>query len=166
MKRLLVMRHAKSSWDDESIADHERPLNPRGERNAPQMGKYVVEQQYVPDLILVSTAVRAVATAELFVAGAGCKIPVGLDRNLYHADVENYCDTVREGADSEKTLLVISHNPGVERWIYAITGEFETMPTAAIAVIHFSEKLDWVDINSLTKGSLEAVWRPKEIFGE
>ncbi len=164
MKRLLIMRHAKSSWEDETLSDHERPLNPRGQRNAPQMGEYLVANDRVPQLILSSTALRAVSTAQLLVTGLGREVPTGLDKSLYHADVEDFCDTVRNTAYSENTLMVISHNPGVERWVYAITGEFETMPTAAIACIQFPAELYWTDMTSLTSGKLTHIWRPKEIF--
>ncbi len=164
MKRLLVMRHAKSSWEDKSLPDHKRPLNERGQRDAPQMGQYLARMDCVPDLILSSTADRAVSTARLVVSGLGRKVPVGLEKILCDADVEEFCDVVRFGADAENNVLVISHNPGVERWVYALTGEFETMPTASVAVIDLPDKLDWSDINSLTKGTLANVWRPKEVL--
>lgn len=164
MKRLLIMRHAKSSWDDESIPDHDRKLNERGIRVAPLMGKFVKQQGLSPDIILSSSALRAIKTAELFVAGFGRKIPIGIEKGLYRADVEEFCDTVREGAENESTVMVISHNPGAERWAYALTGKFETLSTAAIAVVRLSEKMDWFDLTSRTKGDLEHIWRPKEVL--
>jgi phosphohistidine phosphatase len=128
------------------------------------MGEFVKEQGLKPDLILVSTANRAIRTAELFALGFGRKIPMGIEKDLYNADVEEFCDTVREAAETESTVLVISHNPGVERWVYALTGKFETIPTAGLAVIRLSDKLDWIDLSSLTKGELESVWRPREVL--
>ena len=164
MKRLLIMRHAKSSWDDESIPDHDRKLNDRGLRVAPLMGGFVKQQGLAPDIILTSSATRAIKTAELFNTGFGKKIPIVIEKSLYRADVEEFCDTIREGAETESTVLVISHNPGVERWIYALTGKFETIPTAAIASIRLSDKIDWFDLTSLTQGDLENVWRPREVL--
>lgn len=158
------MRHAKSSWDDESIPDHDRKLNDRGVRVAPLMGRFVKQQGLSPDIILTSSASRAIKTAELFVAGYGRKIPIGIEKGLYRADVEEFCDTVREGAETESTVLIISHNPGVERWAYALTGKFESLSTASIAVIRISDKLDWFDLASRTKGELENVWRPREVL--
>ncbi len=164
MKRLLIMRHAKSSRDDASITDHDRPLNERGNRVAPLMGKFARSQNLKPDLILTSTAKRALRTAELFTSGFGAKLPMCVEKSLYNADVEQFCDTVREVADNESTLMVVSHNPGVERWIYALTGKFETVPTATIAVVSLSNKMDWCDLSSLTSGQLEHIWRPREVL--
>jgi phosphohistidine phosphatase len=147
MKRLLIMRHAKSSWDDESIPDHDRKLNDRGLRVAPLMGGFVKQQGLTPDIILTSSALRAIKTAELFNAGFGKKIPIGIEKSLYRADVEEFCDIVREGAEAESTVLVISHNP-----------------TAAIASVRLSDKLDWFDLTSRTKGDLDNVWRPREVL--
>ncbi len=166
MKRLLIMRHAKSSRDDANLPDEKRPLNSRGQRDAPLMGELAASKNIVPELILSSTAVRAATTAELFVKGLGKRTRLGLDRNLYRADVEEFCDSLREGADSEKSVMIVSHNPGVERWVYALTGQFETMPTAAIAVVRLSDKVEWQELTALTKGELETVWRPREVLSE
>ena len=164
VKQLLVMRHAKSSWDDESLSDHDRPLNGRGRRVAPLMGQYLVDQKTLPDLVLSSTAMRAATTAHLVVEATGQPIPVGLDQNLYAADIDDFFGTLAHCNGSESTVMVVSHNPGVERCVHALTGKYESMPTAAIAVIELDTEGDWHDIDAMTRASLAVIWRPKEAF--
>ena len=64
----------------------------------------------------------------------------------------------------QSVVMVVSHNPGVEHWVYSMTGEFETMPTATVAVIQISGKLPWSQLDSETRGVLTEIWRPREIF--
>ncbi|MFG0335704.1 MAG: SixA phosphatase family protein, partial [Maioricimonas sp. JB049] len=84
MKTLLLMRHAKSSWADPSKADHDRPLNARGKRDAPRMGQWLLEQNLVPDRIVSSTARRARKTASRVASGCGYTAEIVHERALYH----------------------------------------------------------------------------------
>ena len=162
-KQLLVMRHAKSSWEDEMLSDHDRPLNPRGLRDAPRMGTWLIEHDQVPDRIFSSTANRALTTARM-VAETLPNEPVLIEeRRLYHAHREDYQEVIACYADDASRLLVVSHNPGSEEWINFLTGEFVVMPTAAVAVISFSEDFRWTKIYQRKCGQLVDVWRPKEI---
>jgi phosphohistidine phosphatase len=164
MKQLMLMRHAKSSWKDASLPDHDRPLNRRGRDNAPQMGRFVALQHCLPAIILSSTAKRALQTAAAFVKGCGQNIPVVPDPALYHADVPDYCESVATQAGLEPRIMVISHNPGLEEWLWQLTNRYERLPTAAIAIVEFREPFQWTEIGGRQADQLAEVWRPKEVL--
>ena len=164
MKQLLIMRHAKSSWADGGISDHDRALNNRGQANAPLMGQFTAEQGCLPDAILSSTANRAISTAELFVEGCGRDIPIMQRRGLYHPSIADYDEAIRCLPGDPRRVLVVSHNPGSEEWVYRLTQQYETMPTATIAVLGFSDTFTWSKISDEPPAELMAVWRPKEVL--
>ena len=162
MKKLLVMRHAKSSWDDPTLSDHDRPLNKRGFRDAPRMGRWLAEQNLRPDLVLSSTASRAVETVKLVVAEFTQPPRVEFDASLYLATQSQWRSTIPLYADQEETLLIVGHNPGLEHLINTLTGRHETIPTAAI--VHLVLNCDsWEEINDDVDVNLIDVWKPKEI---
>ncbi|MDX1395448.1 MAG: histidine phosphatase family protein [Gemmatimonadota bacterium] len=162
MKTLLVLRHAKSSWDDSSLRDHDRPLNPRGVRDAPRMGKLIASEDLVPDAIISSTARRALATAEL-AAGAMPDAPeIETTRDLYMASPHSYLDVLADHAGAVDRVMVVGHNPGITALVTRLTGQLEEMPTAALAVIELDID-DWADIHGAKRGRLAGFWRPKEL---
>ena len=135
---LLLMRHAKSDWGQPGLADHERPLNPRGERDAPRLGRWLREDGLEPAAALVSTARRARQTAEAVLAAAGAEgAPSRTTRRLYGAGPEEIFRAVREAAaDGElpgaaSPLLVVAHNPGMEE--LAARCERNAAPAGGIA---------------------------------
>lgn len=143
LRRLVVLRHAKSAWPA-GVEDHERPLAPRGRRDAPAAGRALAEGDWLPDLALCSTAVRARQTWEFASAQWGTPPPVRLDPRLYAADVPDLLQTVREVPASVETLLVIGHNPGLAELVLELAGDGldDTLdrvrvkfPTSAIAVL-------------------------------
>ena len=143
LRRLVVLRHAKSAWPD-GVPDHERPLAPRGRRDAPAAGRALVEADCLPDLALCSTAVRARQTWELASAQWGTPPPVRQDPRLYAADVTDLLRVVHEVSPEVETLLLIGHNPGLEDLVLELAGdslddmldEVRTkFPTSAIAVL-------------------------------
>ena len=162
MKTLLVLRHAKSSWNDPALDDHERPLNKRGRRDAPRMGELVREYGLIPDVIISSDAVRARLTAEAVAEAARYAGEILLDPRLYlacPADILSLLTAVRENAG---TVMIIGHNPGLEELVEQLTGERQDLPTAALAQIGLPID-QWRDLKASTRGTLLGLWRPKEL---
>jgi len=162
MKTLLVLRHAKSSWDDPALDDHERPLNKRGQRDAPRMGALVREYGLVPDVVISSDALRARLTAEAVAETARYTGEILLDPDLYMAgpaDILSLLPRVRENAD---TVMIVGHNPGLEQLVEQLTGERQDLPTAALAQIGLPID-QWRDFKRWMRGTLVGVWRPKEL---
>jgi phosphohistidine phosphatase len=162
MKTLLVLRHAKSSWNDSALGDHERPLNERGRRDGPRMGRLLREYGLIPDIVISSDAVRAQRTAEAVAEAARYVGEILLDERLYlasPADILSLLRTVREDADR---IMVVGHNPGLEGLVEQLTGEREDMPTATLAQIVLP--IDrWGDLQPSTRGTLVGLWRPGEL---
>ena len=135
MKILYVLRHAKSSWDNESLSDFERPLNDRGERTAPFVGQVMAERSYVPATIVSSPAKRAASTAEMAKGSAGFDTEIRYDDRIYEASPNTLRQVVSELDDAIDSAMIVGHNPGMEGFVRYLTGEMEPMPTAALAVI-------------------------------
>ncbi|MGI5452909.1 SixA phosphatase family protein [Streptomyces sp. CA-249302] len=143
LRRLVVLRHAKSAWPT-GVADHERPLAPRGRRDAPAAGRALAEADCLPDLALCSTAVRARQTWELAAGQWGTPPPVRRDRRLYGAEADELLDVVHEVSPEVETLLLVGHNPGLEELVLELAGDGLDdaldqvrlkFPTSAIAVL-------------------------------
>jgi phosphohistidine phosphatase len=143
LRHLVVLRHAKSAWP-EGVADHERPLAPRGRRDAPAAGRALAEADLLPDLALCSTAVRARQTWDLASAQWGTPPPVRIDTRLYAADASDLLTVVRTVPVEVDTLLLIGHNPGLEELVLDLAGDSldgaldevrVKFPTSAIAVL-------------------------------
>lgn len=161
MKTLLLLRHAKSSWKETELADHDRPLNKRGRRTAPLVGELLQTEDLIPDLILCSSAVRTHDTALLVAEACSYTGEIKQIRELYLAEPQAYVDALRQVADEHERLLVVGHNPGVEMLIKALTGEATAMPTAALATMELALE-HWRDLNKNTGCKLVHVWRPKD----
>ena len=154
MKTLLLLRHAKSSWGDSSLADFDRPLAPRGLKDAPRMGRALKAQGVVPDLIISSPAVRAKETVEAVVAAAGLSVSPEFDQNIYEASTAELMKLVRSISDSKSCALLVGHNPGFENLLSRLTGDSESMPTAALACMEF--QIDsW---NNIEEGEGKLAW--------
>lgn len=162
MKTLFLMRHAKSSWKDQSLADHDRPLNKRGKNDAPRMGQLLLEQGFQPNRWLSSTALRARTTAEILATTMGFEGEIELRPNLYHGEPEDYIAAISELEDTAKSVIIFGHNPGLEELFEQLTGEEEFLPTAALAHVELPI-VCWNDLNKNTVGQLINLWRPKEL---
>ena len=163
MKTLLVLRHAKSSWDDSRLDDHDRPLNDRGEADAPRVGEFVRASDLMPDAIISSDAVRARSTAEAMAAAAGFPGTILLEPRLYHAGVAEIVDVLASVVDEDvETVMIVGHNPGLEELVARLTGAHETLPTAALARIALPVER-WSELTAATRGTLDGLWRPKEL---
>jgi phosphohistidine phosphatase len=143
VKTLLIVRHAKSSWGDPGLDDHERPLNARGLRDAPEMGRRLRERGIMPDVIRSSTAVRARSTAALI--AEQLQLPpevVVLDERLYGSSPETIMSIVAELDPGVAVAMVVAHDPGLSELAFELSGTIEHMPTCAIAEFTF-EVADW-----------------------
>lgn len=164
MKKLFVLRHAKSSWDNPSLADFDRPLNDRGLAAAPFMGRVLSSKGYRPELILSSPAERAKMTAILVKAAAGLDCPLEFDDRIYEASPHKLQKVLSKVASDAGSVMIAGHNPGMEGFVKLLTSKNEPMPTASIAVIDLNID-NWSGIGPST-GKLIEVLRPKEIEKE
>lgn len=162
MKTLLILRHAKSSWHNANLSDHERPLNERGKADAPRMGKLLRQEDLVPDLIISSSAERALATAEAVALACGYEGEIEVTRQLYHAYPDTYREVLHARGGQYPCVMVVGHNPGIEVLVEELTGQTELMPTAALAQIHLDIS-HWTDLTEERPGKLVNLWRPKEL---
>lgn len=163
MKTLLLLRHAKSSWKDPELEDHDRPLNKRGKRDAPRVGLLLQQQQNLqPDVILCSSAKRARKTAAKVAKNCGYEGIIQLDGGLYLAGPEAVLNVLRGVADSHNCVMLVGHNPGLEYLLELLTGTQTQLPTAALAQLHVAID-SWSDVSSTTRASLVDIWRPREL---
>ncbi len=159
-KRLILTRHAKSSWDTPSV-DHDRPLNKRGYQSAPLMGKWLRSNGYVPDQIFSSSARRTVETCE----GLGFEPAPILTSDLYHASAQCILDVLREATGD--TVLIVGHNPGLADFAARILqnlplhDHFFDYPTCATTVANF--EVDNWDAVTFGMGHIQNFIIPKEI---
>jgi phosphohistidine phosphatase len=155
-RRLALLRHAKSAWPD--VADHERPLAARGQRDAPGAGRWLCQAGYVPDLVVCSTALRARETWQLAAAHLGASPPVRFEPRVYEAGADELLDLVRESPPEVGTLLVVGHEPTMRQLTLLLAEPAATagdpgtrervrlkFPTAAIAVLAFTGA--WSDLD-------------------
>ena len=151
VRRLIVMRHAKSSWKDPNLDDHERPLNKRGRGDAPMVADAIFDKGWIPDLILVSSSKRTLQTLEGMSHRMG-KAPFEVRSGIYNATVIDLMEELEDMLDNG-TTMIIGHNPGSEILVNHLSGEWHTMPTATAVLL----------LHSGSSWSVEAVIRPKEI---
>jgi phosphohistidine phosphatase len=137
-KILLLLRHAKSSWDDANLPDYERPLNNRGKQNASTMGNFLKKQNLVPDLIISSTAKRANKTADIIAKKSGYDKKIFESKVLYGATADDYTSVIHEINNEYKTVLLVGHNPTIEEVLERIIGERNIMKTCSLAYIDLS----------------------------
>ncbi|MBI1238675.1 MAG: histidine phosphatase family protein [Alphaproteobacteria bacterium] len=173
MKTLLILRHAKSSWDDD-LPDKDRPLAKRGHAAAPAMGRYIAQQGYEPDLILCSTARRTLETLDLVMPALGRRVSVLYEEPLYLAEAKSLLERVRWVEDTVETVMIVGHNPGLEELALLLCGMpiepaereriaaiKEKFPTAALAVFTFAAK-HWRTIGP-GRGRLVDFKRPRDL---
>jgi phosphohistidine phosphatase len=162
MRELLLLRHAKSSWDDAALDDHERTLNKRGKRDAPRIGRHLRAEGCVPEHIVSSTAVRARTTAGKVAEACGYAGNIVLTRRLYLAEAASCLELLRELPAGAARVMLVGHNPCFEELVEHLTARAERMPTAAVARIAL-DIADWSALRPGTRGELLALWRPKQL---
>jgi phosphohistidine phosphatase len=161
MKTLLLMRHAKSSWKDPKLADFDRPLNKRGKKDAPLMGRFLLSIDMVPQHVLCSAANRAVATTKAVTENCKYKGVVEYSKALYMADPTTLIEYLRQVDNQHHRLLLVNHNPALESLLHYLSREIEAMPTAAVAHIALPIK-KWKSLELDTLGQLENLWKPRD----
>lgn len=163
MKTLMLLRHAKSSWKDDSVTDHDRPLNKRGRKAAPLVGHLLRDQHLVPDLITSSSAVRAQTTATVAAEACGYSGEVAVADELYLATAGEILSYVQERTEeSLDRILLVGHNPGMEDLVNRLGGRREPFPTAALAVFDV-EIESWRKLELGVPTKLRNLWRAREL---
>jgi phosphohistidine phosphatase len=151
MKQLFLLRHAKSSWDDSELADHDRPLAPRGRRAAKLIAEHLGREGVTPALVLCSSARRTRETLDRISPALGEGISVRIERELYAASEQSLLERLRAVEAGVESLMLIGHNPGVQQLALSLAGAGEKLaalrskyPTAALATLEFSGR--WADL--------------------
>ena len=150
MKTLFLIRHAKSSWDDTTLPDEDRPLNDRGKRNAPKMGKRLAKRDVKPDLILSSPASRALTTAGIIAQQLNYKLKdIVVDDRLYPGAVHDLLKMIHEFGDKLDRVMLVGHNPALAELAQRLSSEITRMPTCAVAELKFNAK-SWANVSEAT----------------
>jgi phosphohistidine phosphatase len=162
MKTLLLMRHAKSSWKHPDLPDQDRPLNKRGEKDAPHMGKFIREKELIPQIILASPAKRVTQTVDGMLEKMNYKGKVEYINSLYLAEPSAYLSTLQTISDKYERVMVVGHNPGLEGLLQILSGQVESLPTASIA--HLVLPIEhWADLKEDTHGELVERVKPRDM---
>jgi phosphohistidine phosphatase len=144
VRTLLLLRHAKSSWSDPGLRDHERPLAPRGRKAAKRLARYVDSHGLQPELVLCSSARRARETLDLLRPALGAGAEVAFDNDLYGADGGELLGRVRAVTNHVESVMLVGHNPGLQDLAISLAGDGEPgalellrakFPTAALAIL-------------------------------
>jgi phosphohistidine phosphatase len=163
MRQLWILRHVKSSWDEPGLADHDRPLAPRGRKAGKRIRRWATEHDVRPDLVLCSTAARARATLELVLPALGTPV-VELESRLYHAWADDLLERLRGVAPEHVSVMLIGHNPGLHELAAMLAPPGPAaFPTGALAELRLNVE-DW---RSLQPGDAELAQLvvPRELPG-
>jgi phosphohistidine phosphatase len=163
MKILILVRHAKSSWKYISLDDFDRPLNKRGKRDAPLMGKLLNEKKFIPDFIISSPAIRASSTAKIIAEKLNYPTnKIFWEDSLYEASANDILKVITNVDEINKTLLIVGHNPGLTNFSNYLTNDFiNNIPTCGVAIISLQKK--WNEI-SADDGKLLLTEFPKKYY--
>lgn len=146
MKTIILVRHAKSSWDDFSLKDEERPLTDRGKKNAPEMAKRLLKKKVPIDVILSSPAKRAKSTAEYFAGEYDiAKKKIILIPELYMASNEAFIKTIRNAPEKADSIAIFSHNNGITQFANTLSAtRIDHMPTCSVFAVK-TDINEWSD---------------------
>lgn len=169
-RTLFLLRHAKSSWADESLDDFDRPLAKRGRETAPLVGQQLAARGWLPDLALVSGALRARETWALVAPEFPAAPKASFSDALYHGTPESLLDTLQKVPKSRKSVMLVGHNPGLEEFAQLLAGPQsdrlalatlkEKFPTAAVARLVIDGA--WADL-AAGRAALTDLLRPKDL---
>lgn len=168
MKRLYLLRHAKSSWDDPGLADHDRPLAPRGRRAADRLARHCKREGIRPALVLCSSATRARDTLERIRPGLGPQTRVEADPRLYAASATELLERLRRLPDALPSVMLVGHNPGLQELALLLVREGAgrerlegKLPTGALAILTL-RRLTWSGLHPGDAELTELV-RPRDL---
>ena len=164
MKTVILVRHAKSSWDDASLTDFERPLNDRGKKDAPEMAERLLKRKIPIDAFVSSPAKRAKKTATIFAKAFDVeKEDVLLADPLYHAHEKDFYDVISQLPESLNNIAVFSHNPGITDFVNSLTPEarIDNVPTCGMFAVTFQGS--WKEFKDAEKQFLFFDY-PKNMF--
>lgn len=169
-KTLVLVRHAKSSWSDAALPDIDRPLNKRGRRNAPIMGKWLAAQGEAPDVIIASPANRAKSTARALADALADSLnldPAGIviDDDLYFSGTDGMVRALERVDDVHGCVMMVGHNPVMTRLLNQLSGsDIWNMPTCAIGILRFDME-SW-GLAGVTRAKLVGYQTPKNLDHE
>jgi phosphohistidine phosphatase len=165
-KQLYIFRHAKSSWDSGASDDFSRPLNKRGEKDVPRMGKWMRREGLVPEHVISSPAMRARQTAvDLCQAMGSDTNAIHFEQNLYLADVDTLVEVIATAPEEANSIMLVGHNPGLEELVEYLVPETvelfhgKLLPTATLCIIELNS---WQTV-SRGCGQLLKIMRPKQL---
>jgi phosphohistidine phosphatase len=170
MKRLYLLRHAKSDWADPDRIDAERPLSPRGRRAAPTLGRYMRRERLIPGLVLASTARRAEETWDLLSESLKSHVPIEASHKLYLASPARLLKAIQGVDDRIGSVIIVGHNPGLQALALELAGSGEAnararitakYPTGGLAVFDFAVER-WADV-AAGGGELERFVVPRDL---
>ena len=164
MRTLYLLRHAKSSWKDQTLPDFDRPLKDRGRKAAKRIGKYLGAEKLSDPLVVCSPAVRTRETADIVLKHAHLPVGVRYEERIYESSLRDLVEVVAEIPDDKQVVILIGHNPGFEELLAYLTGEGRRMPTCALAKIKFDVE-SWKEIKE-DQGALDWFVTPKELDEE
>lgn len=162
MKTLLLLRHAKSSWKDSDLDDHDRPLNKRGKRDAPRMGRLVRDENLLPDLIVTSSAKRCRKTAEHVIQECGYRGEARITGELYEANAAKLREFIAGLSDHFHRVLLVAHNPGMDELLEPLVGAYTPLTTAALAHLELPME-SWREFTAAARANLIHLWQPREL---
>jgi len=163
MKQLFIARHAKSSWDDFAIEDHERPILEKGKQKSEKVAAALKQKKILPDLIISSTAKRAKETAIILATGLGYPINnIRYEKRIYHADADDIFTELFGLDDSISSVMVVGHNPTFTDLVNHFSKTMiDNLPTSAVAAVTF--KTDKWEKTGSSKHKLEFILQPREL---
>ena len=161
MRILYLLRHAKSSWNDASLSDFDRPLKQRGRDAAEQMGVFLASKKANVSALIVSPAVRTRQTIEILLRHAPLGVEPQFDERIYEATLATLVRVVAEIPDEKESAMLVGHNPGMEQMLAFLTRETRHMPTAALARLTL-DCASWKEVGRGT-GKLDWFVTPKDL---
>ncbi len=163
LRRLIVLRHAKSAWNSDAPSDHARPLNKRGRRDAPRMAAHLARLGWGPEWVALSDAARTRETWARMKSAFAAPAQVVITHQLYHAGLDEVCAVLASVSAATTTVMVIGHNPGWAQLASDLSGR-EVMMTTCNAALLTTEADTWsAALAHLGGWSLTALLRPKEL---